>query len=195
MFCGISNKTKGKRLLHANVYAVIRRVIQRAGIKRRIHPHLFRHTRATMLATSVAEAPLESQMGWVHGSRQTGTYVHLSLRDQDNAILKAYGIQVREDGIIREERPIECPRCHELNASDALTCRNCLLPLDAKEGHDKGEKKPETAIDDNKGDDALVKKILESIPDSLKIQLLVSLMREVTGDPAKTEKMKEALTE
>lgn len=37
-------------------------------------------------------------MGWIHDSRMTQTYVHLSGRDQDNAILKAYGIDVKDEG-------------------------------------------------------------------------------------------------
>ncbi|WMT43656.1 MAG: hypothetical protein RE469_05450 [Cuniculiplasma divulgatum] len=36
-------------------------------------------------------------MGRVHGSSMTQTYVHLSGRDQDNAILKAYGIEVKDE--------------------------------------------------------------------------------------------------
>ncbi len=58
-----------------------------------------------ILASKVAEAPLESQMGWVHGSRQTRTYIHLSMRDHDNAILKAYGIkQMRIKSLSRCQR-------------------------------------------------------------------------------------------
>ena len=78
------------------------------------------------------EAPLESQMGWVHGSKQTKTYVHLSLRDQDYAILKAYGIKVKEEEAIKEDMPKECPRCHRSNPSTSLFCNTCGMPLDAK---------------------------------------------------------------
>ncbi|MEM0132284.1 hypothetical protein [Acidiplasma sp.] len=74
-----------------------------------------------ILASKVAEAPLESQMGWVHGSRQTRTYIHLSMRDQDNAILKAYGIKIDENKII-EPMPKKCPRCNALNPEDAKYC-------------------------------------------------------------------------
>jgi len=94
LFCNLSDSILGRHLTYADVYSIIRQVTKRAGIKKRIHPHLFRHSRATILASKVTEAPLEAQMGWVHGSKQTRTYVHLSLRDQDNAILKAYGIKV-----------------------------------------------------------------------------------------------------
>ncbi|MGC8547252.1 MAG: tyrosine-type recombinase/integrase, partial [Thermoplasmata archaeon] len=143
LFCNLSDNILGRSLTYADVYSIIRKAVKRAGLKKRVHPHLFRHTRATLLASKVTEAPLEAQMGWIHGSRQTRTYVHLSLRDQDNAILKAYGIKVNEDQSIKEDRPKECPRCHTLNPSNARYCRNCWLPFDIKvalELEDKQEK-------------------------------------------------------
>ena len=51
------------------VHKELRKILKRAGIQRRIYPHLFRHTRASMLASRVAEAPLEAQMGWVPGTK------------------------------------------------------------------------------------------------------------------------------
>ena len=76
---------------------VVRRAAARAGIVKKVNPHLFRHTRATLLAEHIADAPLEIQMGWVHGSSMTRTYVHLSGKDMDRIILRAYGVEVRED--------------------------------------------------------------------------------------------------
>ena len=58
-----------ERMSYDEVRSMILRAKRRSGIKRRIYPHLFRHTRASIMASKVAEAPLESQMGWVHGSR------------------------------------------------------------------------------------------------------------------------------
>ena len=79
LFCNISEGIKGGALSHHDIYSIFRKVSKKAGIRRSIYPHLFRHTRATILASKVAEAHLESQMGWVYGSKQTKTYVHLSL--------------------------------------------------------------------------------------------------------------------
>ena len=74
---------------------------------------------------------------------QTRTYVHLSLRDQDNAILKAYGIKVDEDATIKEEQPKECQRCHELTPSDASYCRKCWLPFTQEQAIEFQEKENE----------------------------------------------------
>ncbi|MCL4333672.1 MAG: tyrosine-type recombinase/integrase [Candidatus Thermoplasmatota archaeon] len=61
LFCGLDNKNMGRQLLYSDVYAIVRRTVKRSGIKRRIYPHLFRHTRATILASKVTEAPLEAK--------------------------------------------------------------------------------------------------------------------------------------
>ena len=55
-------------------------------------------------------------MGWVHGSKQSATYVHLSGKQQQKAILKAYGL-------IDETEKIE---------TDLKTCPSCSNQIDAK---------------------------------------------------------------
>ena len=133
LFCGISGSTIKKQMNYHEVYSSLRKTLKRAGIQRRIHPHLFRHTRGTILASkAIGNAPLESQMGWVHGSRQTATYIHLSGKEQDMAILKAYGFNI-EDEESQEKKPIKCPRCGELNISTAKKCKKCWIPLDINE--------------------------------------------------------------
>ncbi|MEM3192613.1 MAG: tyrosine-type recombinase/integrase [Candidatus Parvarchaeota archaeon] len=197
LFCGMSNEKKGNMLLYQDVYAIIRRTVKRAGIKKRIHPHLFRHTRATILASKVTEAPLESQMGWIHGSRQTRTYVHLSMRDQDNAILKAYGIKVNEDDTIKEDRPKECPRCHQLNPSDATYCRNCWMPFDIKVALDIEEKEKMTAEALEKSGvlDSILLDVLKKVPENSKMQMLVTILENVSQDPEKRRKVRETLNQ
>lgn len=127
-----SGKYKGGSQVDYDASAkVLESAVKRSGIERRIHWHLFRHTRATLLARDVKEAPLESQMGWIHGSRQTQTYVHLSDKDVDNSILKAYGVEIKENDHVRiDDLPRICERCDTINVSDAKYCKRCALPLD-----------------------------------------------------------------
>lgn len=195
LFCNLSDKIRGRILTYHNIYSIIRETKRRAGINKRIHPHLFRHTRATLLASKVPEAPLENQMGWVHGSKQTRTYVHLSMRDQDKAILKAYGIDLKEDDVIKDQKPKECPRCHTLNPSNAKFCTNCWLPLDI-ETQVEVETKEKIVIEAIKNSDAFepsVKRLISEAPDDAKFQLLVILMEEIAKDPKKMEKLRDAL--
>lgn len=58
---------------------------EKAGIKKPVNPHHFRHSRATYLANHLTEAQMCAWFGWVPGSRVPGRYVHLSGRDIDEA--------------------------------------------------------------------------------------------------------------
>lgn len=131
LFTRVDGNVK-ERMEYEQVHAMLKKVMKRAGITRRIYPHLFRHTRATLLSTNLKEPLLEKTMGWVHGSRMTQTYVHLTDADLDNAILRSHGIKPPETSP-ELPHPKECPRCGEPNASDARYCRKCWLPLNIEE--------------------------------------------------------------
>ena len=190
LFCKISQDVRGSKLEHHDLYSIIRKASNRAGITRRIHPHLFRHTRATILASKVTEAPLESQMGWVHGSKQTRTYVHLSLRDQDNAILKAYGIEVKDDRKIEEQKPVKFPRCQQLNPSNSMYCSTCGMPLDVKTALqlDEKRKEVESKLIDSSVVDNSIKELLRRFDPEFKDKLLEAVLSQVIGNPELKDK-------
>lgn len=60
----------------------------RAGIVKRIYPHLFRHSRATFLASYLTEVQLCVFMGWTIGSTMARIYVHLSGADLDAVLTR-----------------------------------------------------------------------------------------------------------
>lgn len=131
---------RGGPLTYAAARAAIRKTARRAGVpEAKVNPHNFRHYRATRLALHVAEAPLEAHMGWVPGSKMSEVYVHLSGRDTDAAILKAYGIEVKTDKSSESEVPVRCPRCETWNEADARFCQGCgmALTLEAAEAVDE----------------------------------------------------------
>jgi site-specific recombinase XerD len=62
----ISRKLTERSMTYDDIRMALRRTAERADIRRRIYPHLFRHTRATILAgEAIGNAPLENQMGWI----------------------------------------------------------------------------------------------------------------------------------
>lgn len=61
---------------------------RRAGISKRIYPHLFRHSRATFLAGYLTEAQLCAYMGWTISSCMPRIYVHLNGHDLDEALTR-----------------------------------------------------------------------------------------------------------
>ena len=75
---------------------MLREVAQKAGIDKPINPHHFRHPRATDLAKKLTEAQLCQYMGWIQSSKEAATYVHLSGRDMDKAILTLHGLAEEE---------------------------------------------------------------------------------------------------
>lgn len=101
---------------------------ERTGIKKDIYPHIFRHSRASHLANQFTEQQLKQFLGWTAGSNMAAVYVHLSQRDIQNAVLKAYGIEshTEDKDTFKVGR---CPRCKEVNPEKSLFCGKCGLPL------------------------------------------------------------------
>jgi integrase len=197
-FCGIESGNRGKKLEHANVYKFIRKGLKEAKIERRIYPHLFRHTRATILASRVTEAPLEAQMGWVHGSKMTQIYVHLSGRDQDRAILKAYGIEIKDEVPIEAQKPLLCPRCKEPNDPKARFCWKCGMILDKTLTEQKLKeeaKQIEDTIMKSKVVDMPTKQIIKTFPDDFKDLILETVLKQIVENPELKEKFQKELSE
>lgn len=78
------------------------RLAERARV-RHVHPHLFRHTRATRAArASWTEHHMNQYFGWAPGSRESATYVHLYREDtaqlvRRDAKIDPLGALIRED--------------------------------------------------------------------------------------------------
>lgn len=72
-------------------YAAFRKRLRvlgaRAGIGKRIYPHLFRHSRATFLASYLTEAQLCAYHGWTIGSSMPRIYVHMNSKDLDSTLM------------------------------------------------------------------------------------------------------------
>ena len=109
---------------------MLRRISRKAGIKKRMNPHNFRHSRATYLANFLTEAQMKEFFGWQQDSKMAAVYVHLSGRDVDNALMKVYGIENNEEKRQSIFRPKECSRCQQVNQVTNKFCSRCGLPLD-----------------------------------------------------------------
>ena len=133
VWIGIGTVGKNKPLSYAGASSMLKRLAKRAGLKKRIYTHLMRHSRATELATILTEAQMKEHFGWVPGSYMPSTYVHLSGRDVDGAILKAHGITVDEESNSHAAITLtKCPRCaREITSKDQF-CPACGMVLDAK---------------------------------------------------------------
>ncbi|MEM3829269.1 MAG: site-specific integrase, partial [Conexivisphaerales archaeon] len=183
----------GGVLKYGAVNTMLYKVSRRAGIKKRIHPHLFRHTRATLLARDLPEAPLESQMGWVHGSRMSRIYVSLSAQQQDEAVLRVYGIEKKKDEKGLEYVPQICPRCGTENPGRDISkyCYKCGMPLDKNlmVAYEEAKEKANSLIMSSSLVDGFFKSVLQQMDPEARDKLYEAFFRVVEEDP----KFKEAL--
>ena len=166
VFVSTSANNYGHPLSYQAISRILKKTAESAGIKTRIYPHLFRHSRATTLSQHLTEAQMSEYFGWVQGSGMPSVYVHLSGRDVDNSILKAHGIEVEEDRDARR-KPKRCPRCNHMNAPTDKYCSNCAILLDEKE---------RLAMQD---------KTDQSMPE---------IMGEIVSSPEKREELQQLLT-
>jgi integrase len=128
LWVGIGTKSRDRIITYNSINMMIKKVAKRAGIKKKVNPHMFRHSRATLLAKHLTEAQLKQMFGWTQSSGMAATYVHLSGRDTDDAILKLHGIKSPEKEEIKL-KPRKCPRCKFVNSSVADFCNRCGMVL------------------------------------------------------------------
>ena len=124
---------QGKFLCYNRIAAILKRAAKKAGINKRVYPHLLRHSRATQLAGIMSEAAMKQYFGWTQGSDMAAIYVHMSGKDTDEAILKANGIEVEKKPQKQLLKPIECVRCGTSNETTNRFCKVCSMPLNDDE--------------------------------------------------------------
>jgi len=122
--------TIGQRNYHkAMRYCTIRnrlyKLVKKSGIQKRCNPHMFRHSRATYLANHLTEFQMNQYFGWIQGSDMPSTYVHLSGREVDGAILELNGLKTEKSKQKSALKPIKCPRCDTFNNHDSKFCSKC----------------------------------------------------------------------
>jgi site-specific recombinase XerD len=113
------------------LYRQIRRLARRAGIKKHVHPHIFRHSRIThLLQQGMNESAVKMMMWGSINSDMFQSYAHLTGADVDKAVLELHGImqkKPKEKDHSLEAR--ECPRCHAIAGPTQKFCGNCAEPL------------------------------------------------------------------
>ncbi len=129
LWSSFGRKKASALLSPAWVGKLLKVLAKKAGITKRVYPHLFRHSRATHLAKDLTEAQMKVYLGWTPGSSEPEDYVHLSGRDMDEAILKLNHMEL-EDKDKPESFVIgTCERCGMKNSPGFPLCIRCGSPL------------------------------------------------------------------
>lgn len=125
-----SNAQFGRSIRYQGLDSIVRTAKKRAGLKKRITLHLFRHSRATELAAKGwTEMQLRKWFGWSSTSGTPSIYVHIGRADVKKKVLKEHGLlsddetleEMNEKAALQEK---ECPSCGRKNPPDSLAC-NC----------------------------------------------------------------------
>jgi len=124
LWCSLAVNYRGRRLSYRHFRLIIKRISERAKLRKAVWPYLFRHSTLTALAKVFTEARLEHFAGWVHGSRMAARYVHFSARDLEDAVLELHGLTQPNRGV-EILQLAECPRCKYKNAPGDVRCNFC----------------------------------------------------------------------
>ena len=124
------NTNHGQSMTYPAALKILRQAARKAHLKKAVNPHMFRHSRASHLATKLTEAQMKQYLGWTHGSDMAAVYVHLSGRDVDDALLRINGIEMPGHPAELKLKVQTCSRCDSKNDPSARFCNRCSMPLD-----------------------------------------------------------------
>lgn len=112
-----------------NAHEMLGKIGKKAGLKKPVNPHAFRHAAATRLVREkVQESIIRKKMGWSSDSKMISTYIHLNENDVVEDQLKRMG-KIKEDAELPEDmvKPVENSLIdkitHELNESRNKTAK------------------------------------------------------------------------
>ena len=126
LFIQYGTRYKGAPLTHCTVSKMLKKTKTKTNIKKKIYAYLFRHSRASHLASQgLNEAQMCMIFGWAIGSKQPATYIHLSGAQVEQAYKQLYGIEQNQ----KRDAMLKCEVCGEMNPSAIDTCNNCYNPL------------------------------------------------------------------
>lgn len=130
-----TNKGEPRALGRAQVRNALAAAARRAGIKKRMYPHLLRHFAAANLAKKGANETLLNRIfGWSDKGKTAAIYLQ-GFGDEHTreAYLELRGVktekQQKEDEALK---PKECLRCKRINPATDKFCSNCSFPLNSE---------------------------------------------------------------
>jgi len=118
----------------------LKNIARRAGIEKKVTPHLFRHSRITHLAQQGVEEVVIKMTMWGHiSTTQYATYCHVDDETIDKMQLKRQGLLKKPEKKEHLFAPQLCSHCDTINPPTAHFCVTCEQPLDADTIAHQGE--------------------------------------------------------
>ena len=122
-------------LWYNSVQNMIDTAAKRAGIERKVTPHIFRHSRITHYKQDGISDSSVKLLAWGDiGSNMLATYAHLTVDDADRELMQHYGIVSAEDLAQTDDTltPLQCKQCGMLNPHSHEFCGGCGAALRAE---------------------------------------------------------------
>lgn len=88
LFCHVQTIKRGQPIKYGTIRQMLHRTAKKAGIKKRIHPHLFRHSRVTQLSDmGIDQQKINSLLGWTPDTRMMNIYSHLTTKQANDELI------------------------------------------------------------------------------------------------------------
>jgi Site-specific recombinase XerC len=110
-------------------YNMLRRLNEKTGIKKHLHPHLFRHKAVTdWTLDGLTEQQICHRAGWTPASKQMiNVYGNFTDAEMNDRVWEHYGLKTEDK---RQVTLKKCPRCGNVLRQDDRFCSQCSLVLD-----------------------------------------------------------------
>ena len=129
VWIGIGSVGRNEPLTYYAARKLLQRLAKRAGVKKRVHPHIFRHSRATeLLRKGYSPGKLPVLFGWTPGTKMLSVYSHLDCDDAGEEILRLHGLSTKTK-LEPELTARLCSRCKERVSTVSRFCPRCGNPL------------------------------------------------------------------
>ena len=138
---------------------------KRAGIKKRLNPHMFRHLAITnWIFDGLSEQEIKHRASWSKGStRMFNVYANFTDKEINDSIYEKYGLKTEDK---RQVTLKKCPRCGNVLRQEDRFCSQCSLVLDHK------------AYDDMQKYEKVTPKIIEALASSESGRQLLAHLKE-----------------
>ena len=181
---------RGNQILPLSYNALrmrIKRLTQKAGIKRRVWIHLFRHSAATRMAVILTDREMCEMFRWSRNSRMPARYAHLSAKAVKDKLLLMY----HDQHIIEKPKITRCWRCNEILQTEVQYCPKCGAPQKLSKFYEVilKRKEADNLMDKLIMDPRVRKAIIEALSDLLSADpsLRESLLRRERFEPNAVE--------
>jgi site-specific recombinase XerD len=132
LFCSL--RKPHNKFSKTGLWEALKAIAEKSGLEKHVYCHLFRSSSATIYAgiEGITDQILKKRYGWTPASAMANVYIHMSGKESDDPISKAFGLPVSEK-LVGDQLMVICPTCRLNNLASADTCFNCFTPLSKKE--------------------------------------------------------------